>query len=381
MTNDHQKHFYLIFPNIFGFKGGVQVYSTFLLTALQQLYPEARYDVFLKYDTHVPSNNSFLSQTRFHHFGRFYRKIQNLLIILKTILWGLISKPSLIILTHVNYGILGYALSRLIGTHYWIVAHGDEVWHLNNRVYQWIFKQAETVIAVSHYTRNKLMNEQGLSPQQVIVLPNTFDAKRFQIQPKPDYLLQRYHLSPEQPIILTVSRLGKTAAPHKGYYQVLQALVKIRQQLDNIHYLIVGKGDAVTQIQSLIQQLNLENYVTLTGFVPDEELCSYYNLCDVFALPSCIEGFGIVYLEALACGKPILAGNCDGAVDPLEQGNLGCLVNPNDVDAIAENLIQILQGHHANIVLYQPDLLRKKAIEKFEFSQFKNQLFKLIESS
>ena len=381
MTNDHQKHFYLIFPNIFGFKGGVQVYSTFLLTALQQLYPEARYDVFLKYDTHVPSNNSFLSQTRFHHFGRFYRKIQNLLIILQTILWGLISKPSLIILTHVNYGILGYALSRLIGTHYWIVAHGDEVWHLNNRVYQWIFKQAETVIAVSHYTRNKLMNEQGLSPQQVIVLPNTFDAKRFQIQPKPDYLLQRYHLSPEQPIILTVSRLGKTAAPHKGYYQVLQALVKIRQQLDNIHYLIVGKGDAVTQIQSLIQQLNLENYVTLTGFVPDEELCSYYNLCDVFALPSCIEGFGIVYLEALACGKPILAGNCDGAVDPLEQGNLGCLVNPNDVDAIAENLIQILQGHHANIVLYQPDLLRKKAIEKFEFSQFKNQLFKLIESS
>jgi glycosyltransferase involved in cell wall biosynthesis len=98
-------------------------------------------------------------------------------------------------------------------------------------------------------------------------------------------------------------------------------------------------------------------------------------------MPSAIEGFGIVYLEALACGKPVLAGNCDGSVDPLGKGELGCLVNPNDVDNIANNLIHILQGFYANIVLYQPTLLRQKTLEKFDFSQFKTRLFTLIESS
>ncbi len=104
-------------------------------------------------------------------------------------------------------------------------------------------------------------------------------------------------------------------------------------QLPNVHYFIVGKGDAIPQIESLIQQLNLKSCVTLTRFVPDEELCSYYNLCDVFALESRIEGFGIVYLEALACGKSLLAGNVDSSVDPLEQGKLGCLVNPEDIES------------------------------------------------
>jgi glycosyltransferase involved in cell wall biosynthesis len=379
MTNDNQKRFYLIFPNIFGFKGGIQVYSAFLLQALQQLYPEAYYDVFLKYDSRIPKQTQFLSQTKFHGFGDFERWIQNLLITLKIIILGFYQKPHLMILTHINYGVLGYILHYFMGTKYWIIAHGDEVWELKNIFHKWALKDAEKVIAVSHYTRQRLLNAQGLNPEKVMVLPNTFDAQQFQIAEKPTHLLQRYGLSPKQPIILTVSRLGKTAAPHKGYYQVLQALVQVRQQFPDVHYFIVGKGDARPQIESLVQQLDLKSCVTLTGFISDEELCSYYNLCDIFALPSSIEGFGIVYLEALACGKPVLAGNVDGSVDPLEQGKLGCLVNPRDVDAIAENLIQILNGSYANIVLYQPTLLRQKTLEKFDFSQFKNRLFTLIE--
>ncbi|WP_228061036.1 MULTISPECIES: glycosyltransferase [unclassified Coleofasciculus] len=104
--------------------------------------------------------------------------------------------------------------------------------------------------------------------------------------------------------------------------------------------------------------------------VPDEELCDHYNLCYVFALPSRGEGFGIVYLEALACGKPILAGNQDGAVDPLVHGKLGCLVNPLDVDAIANNLILILQGTYPNPLMFQPELLRQETIKRFEVAHF-----------
>ncbi|NEP33671.1 glycosyltransferase [Moorena sp. SIO3B2] len=382
MFNQHSTapHLYLIVPNIFNFKGGIQVYSTFLIQALQTLYPEAQYDIFLKYDTSCQPNSQFLPQSRFHCFGKFYRFLQNILLTLKIILMGIWQRPTLMITTHINYSIPCYWLKQLTGIPYWVVAHGDEVWNLKHPLRQKALRHANQIIAVSHYTRDRLLHEQKLNPSHLSILPNTFDGKQFNIAPKPFHLLKNYKLSPHQPIILTVSRLGKTAAPHKGYFQIIQALPQIRRQIPEVHYIIVGKGDAKPEIEALVQQLGLEDCVTLAGFVPDDKLCDYYNLCDVFALPSSIEGFGIVYLEALACGKPVLAGNQDGAVEPLENGNLGCLVDPQDVNAIAWSLIQILQGSYPNKMIYQPEQLRHRIIETFELSQFQKTLADLIEN-
>ena len=110
------------------------------------------------------------------------------------------------------------------------------------------------------------------------------------------------------------------------------------------------------------------------GFIPDEELCDYYNLCDVFAMPSKGEGFGIVYLEALACGKPTIGGNQDGAIDALCNGELGVLVDPDNIEQIAQAIVDILQGKHPLPILYQPDLLRQKVIEIYGFDKFKERL-------
>lgn len=170
-----------------------------------------------------------------------------------------------------------------------------------------------------------------------------------------------------------MARLAE-AERYKGYDQILQALPTIRQSIPNIHYILVGKGSDRPRIENLITQLQLQDCVTLAGFVPDDELCDHYNLCDVFAMPSKREGFGIVYLEALACGKPTLGGNQDGAVDALCHGTLGALVDPDDIDAIAQTLIQILQGNYPNPVMYQPELLRQKVIETYGFEKFKQTL-------
>jgi glycosyltransferase involved in cell wall biosynthesis len=374
-------HFYLIFPNIFGFKGGIQVYSTFLLQALQNLHPQARYTVFLKYDKRAPHSFPFLFHTRFHCFGWWHRLCQSLLLALNIWVRGFWQQPQLLITTHINYSIVGDWLKRWAGIPYWVVVHGEEAWNLCNPQLQTALRNAEQVIAVSHHTRNRLLSEQCLNPVKVSVLPNTFEANRFRIAPKPPALLKRYGLSLEQPVILTVTRLGRSSAEGKGYRQVLQALVRVRRQIPNVHYLLVGKGDDRERIKSLIAQLHLTDCVTLTGFIPDEELCDHYNLCDVFALPSCIEGFGIVYLEALACGKPVLAGSRDGAVEPLDAGKLGVLVEPEDVGAIAEHLINILKGACPNPTIYQSETLRQKTIERFEFARFQCRLAQLIESS
>jgi glycosyltransferase involved in cell wall biosynthesis len=370
---------HLWFPNMFGFKGGIQVYSAFLLNALQDLYPEFNYHVSLKHDVQTSPDINYLSKTRFQFSGRFAPQCRTFVFASQIIAQGLIQRPNLVISTHLNFAVAGHCLKRLTGTPYWVVAHGVDAWNITNKKLIAGLKAADKIICVSSYTRDRLLSEHSLDPDKVLTLLNTFDPNRFKITSKPVHLLERYKLKASQPIILTVTRLS-SAERYKGYDQILQALPQIRHHLPDIHYILVGKGDDRPRVEKLIAELNLQDCVTLTGFVPDEELCEHYNLCDVFAMPSQGEGFGIVYLEALACGKPTLAGNQDGAVDPLRHGELGALVNPTDVDAIAQTLIQILQGTYPNSLIYQPEALRQKVISNFSFECFYQAVAKLMQN-
>ncbi|MEW6491134.1 MAG: glycosyltransferase [Cyanobacteriota bacterium] len=369
---------HLWMPDIFEFKGGIQVYSAFFLKALQSLYPYNQYQVFLKHDTHgLPI---FLRQTQFHFSGTFPLALRTPIFAAQIIGFGLWQRPNLVISTHVNFTPAAYWLKRLSGIPYWAVAHGAEAWNIQRPSLQAALHHADRILAVSDYTRDRILKEHNLDPEKVFLLPNTFDASRFQIAPKPQKLLNHYGLTANQPIILTVGRLD-SSDQYKGYDQIVRALPEIRRQIPDVHYILVGQGDDCPRIEQLIHQLNLQACVTLAGFVPDEELCDHYNLCDVFAMPSKGEGFGIVYLEALACGKPTLGGNQDGAIDALRQGELGALVDPDDVDAIAKTLVQLLQGTYPNPFLYQPELLRKKVIDFFSFERFNQNLYDLIKKS
>ncbi|MDZ8188198.1 MAG: glycosyltransferase [Nostoc sp. ChiSLP02] len=368
----------LWFPEIFELKGGIQVYSVFLLEALQYLYPKVNYNIFLKQDTRCSKKSFFNANTEFYFAGTWPLPLRTIVFASQIIGYGILQSPSLIITSHLNFSVATYLLKRLIGIPYWVVAHGIEVWNLQNSNLQTALKYADKILAVSHYTRDRLLQEQNLDPDKVVVLPNTFDANNFQIAPKPDSLLKRYGLKPEQPIILTVARLSQSEH-YKGYDKILAALPQIRQAIPDVRYILVGKGDDKPRIEQLISQYQLEDCVTLTGFVADEELSSHYQLCDLFAMPSKGEGFGIVYLEALGCGKPTLGGNQDGAQDALCQGELGALVDPDDINAIAKTIIQILQGTYPNPLIYQPETLRKKVIEKFGFEQFKKTLGSYLE--
>jgi glycosyltransferase involved in cell wall biosynthesis len=128
----------------------------------------------------------------------------------------------------------------------------------------------------------------------------------------------------------------------------------------------------------LAQELGVHQHVILAGYVPDEELVNFYNLCDVFAMPSKGEGFGIVYLEALGCGKPVLAGDQDGAVDALMHGQLGVLVDPDDIGMISQTLIQMLQRIYPHPFLFCPDLLRHQVIDQFGNEHFKKRFDKYL---
>lgn len=375
----NQTRLHLWLPNIFEFKGGIQTYLAVLLDALQRVCPDRKYDVFLKHDTHVSSEFPLSVNTRFHFVGNLPLSLRTPAFALQVMGQGFWKRPHLVVAAHFNFTPAAYWLKCVTGIPYWTIAYGIEAWNIQRPDLRRALHHADRILSISSYTRDRLIKEQNLDPSKISLLPCTFDPSRFQIASKPVYLLKRYNLKPEQPVILTVSRLAE-AKRYKGYDRVLEALPQIRQTLPDVHYIIVGKGGDQPRIEQLIAQLNLQDCVTLAGFIPDEQLSDYHNLCDVFAMPSKREGFGIVYLEALGCGKPTLGGNQDGAIDALCHGELGALVDPDDVDAIAQTLIQILQGSYPNPLMYQPEALRQAVIDRFGFDHFKQKLVELIQS-
>ncbi|MBH8555310.1 glycosyltransferase [Nostocaceae cyanobacterium CENA357] len=370
MKNINNKKVHFWFPNIFDVKGGIQTYLQALLIAATEYIPNLKIEVYNKLDKNKSKRESVSNHVDFHFYGNIPHTIRSIYFAVSLILDSINKRPNLILTGHINFAPVAYWIHRLIGIHYWVVVHGIEVWSLKNPIKQKALQSAGKILSVSGYTRDRLLKEQNLEPDQISLLPVTFDANRFEIAPKSKYLLERYGLTPDQLIILTVARLSSSEG-YKGYDQVIRALPQIRQQIPNVHYLIVGKGNDRPRIEEVVQNLNLQNYVTLTGFIPDEELVPHYNLCDVFAMPSKGEGFGIVYLEALACGKPALGGNQDGAIDALCHGELGALVNPDDIEEIAQTLVQILQRTYPNALMYQPQALRSKVIETFGYEHFK----------
>jgi glycosyltransferase involved in cell wall biosynthesis len=367
-------------PNLFEFKGGIQIYLQDVLRTLNDEFPRLSLFVFDKLDSHQPKNSFDFPQVSFLFSGNTPQYWQTLHFTIKLILGALNNRPNLILCGHINFAPVAFLIYRITTVPYWIIVYGTEVWDVQESSKIKALQAANQIISISSYTRERLINEQKISLEKISLLPVTFDADRFKVSSKPYYLLKRYGLQVQQPIILTVGRLSSFDR-YKGYDQILKSLPKIRHEIPNIHYILVGKGDDRPRIEQLISQLNLQECVTLAGFVADDELCDHYNLCDVFAMPSKGEGFGIVYLEALACGKPTVGGNQDGAIDALCQGELGALVNPDDVEAIAKTLIQILQGTYPNSLLYEPELLREKVIERFSVQQFNQTLSNLIKKS
>jgi glycosyltransferase involved in cell wall biosynthesis len=378
MTADssQSKAIHIWSPNMYGPKGGIQVYSQFLFKALRRCYPDKRYSVFAKHDSNgsrgIPAAGE-PRNVRFHSGGAWPPMLRTAAFAGQIVGLGVLERPELIISTHLNFTRAAYLLKRVFGIPYWAVAHGIEAWDIREAGLQRAIRAADRILAVSKYTRDRLLDGLQLDPSRVSVLPNTFDSESFRIGPKPQSLLRRYKLMKGQPIILTVSRLV-ASEQYKGYDRILRALPEIRHQIPNVHYIIAGHGDDRARVEELISELALEESVTLTGYISDDELCDHYNLCDVFAMPSKREGFGIVYLEALACGKPTLAGNKDGAVDALCNGELGALVDPDDIEAIAQTLIQMLRGTYSHPIMYKPDALRRKVIETYGFERFSEML-------
>lgn len=355
-------------PDLDATKGGLQAFSWFFLRALQTSASGRPIRVRTKLGV---ASKEFCGRPDFaiRSSGHLPRWTRSAGFATQLLLPNLMDPPALIITTHMHFAPVAQMLKRLRGVRYAVVAHGIEVWGRISAMRRQALCAADRVFAVSRYTANRLCADQGVASQRIALLPNTFAEDQFHPGPKPTALLARHGLARDRKIIFTLCRLAANER-YKGYDILLEALPAIHARVPEVHYVIGGTGDDLPRLRALIRARGLEAHVTLAGFIPAEELLDYYRLCDVFAMPSTGEGFGIVFLEAMATGKPVLAGNRDGSTDALADGRLGVLVNPLDVEQIATALVRILQGTHALALLAQPAELRRAVVAQFGFDSF-----------
>jgi glycosyltransferase involved in cell wall biosynthesis len=135
----------------------------------------------------------------------------------------------------------------------------------------------------------------------------------------------------------------------------------------NIKYLLCGKADfnEENRIRKLTKELDIESNVILTGYIKEEELKDHYLVSDAFVMPSKGEGFGIVFLEAMACGREVLAGNKDGSTEALQFGKLGTLVDPDDQQDLSKAILNTLSQPRDS------SLIQQNMLEHFSFEKFK----------
>jgi phosphatidyl-myo-inositol dimannoside synthase len=213
------------------------------------------------------------------------------------------------------------------------------------------------------------LRRMGVAAAKIHRLGGGVDSERFYPDTEAAEGLRAELQLQAQPVICTVSRLAR----HKGHPYVLQALRQVIEKLPDTHYVIVGEGPYRPELDRLVEQYGVGEHVTFAGRVSDEQLRAYYTMAEVMAMPSFDipghpnEGLGLTYLEANACGTPVIGADSGGVSEVIEDGASGLLVPPRDHRALAEALLKLLQDPEYAAKLGEYG--RRRVLEDFSWPQ------------
>jgi phosphatidylinositol alpha-1,6-mannosyltransferase len=234
---------------------------------------------------------------------------------------------------------LAWCIARMLGARYWLQAHGTEIRLDRRGAVRRAIEAADMVTTVSRNTRRHLLAWTNLSPRHTRVLPDTV-RDVFTPGPPSPALVERLKLGPG-PLLLTVSRLAASER-YKGHEAIFAALPALRARYPSLVHVVAGDGDDRTRLEQRARQLaGGPDAVRFLGFVREAELVDLYRLADLYVMPSTQEGFGIVFLEAAACGLPVIGGIGGGSVDAITE-EIGMIVDPSDQKALVDAVVHLL---------------------------------------
>jgi len=273
----------------------------------------------------------------------------------------------------------------MTGIAYVAYTYGEELTMLSRRhitrwLLQWGLRGARAVFTISRFSCQAL-ESLGVEPRRVrLQLPAVrqffLDAPQF----RADKTRLGLGIEAETGVLLTVARLSE----RKGIDTVIRTLPGILRKGLDVLYMIVGCGSDESRLRALAVHEGVEEFVRFVGEVTDEELLEYYRACDVFVMPNRTlettgetEGFGIVFLEANACGKPVIGGRAGGTVDAIEDGVSGLLVDPLNIDEVAEAIVRLLIDKEYARQLGENG--RRRVVERFSWDRNAAEVWKELE--
>lgn len=267
-----------------------------------------------------------------------------------------------------------------------IFAHGLDLLHPQVRSYKALFNtllRETDILFVNSIATQNIARQLTVDLAKIHVVYPSVDADNLPRNLTAQKVKHRHSLA-DKKCILTVGRLVE----RKGHDKIIQALPLILQKVPNAHYLIVGSGPYEVHLKQLVAELRLENHITFAGYVPQTELGAYFSACNVFTMISReiprrgdVEGFGIVYLQANLLGKAVVAGRSGGVPEAVLDQQTGLLVNPLDVEEIAQAIARLLidvdlahslacKGKQRVLSEFSSDLAAQKVITALQTVQF-----------
>jgi len=283
-------------------------------------------------------------------------------------------------------GFCGWLCYKLFRIPYVIYVYGSETLRLGGnallrKALRTFLLHAEHIVANSRFTRDEFVAF-GIPVNKFSVITPGVDTMRFAPAEKDNVLVDRYQLDGKF-VLLTVARLDE----RKGHDRVIEAVAGLSDNCPHLVYLIVGKGREEPRLRELCRKLNISAKVIFCGYVPDAELPAYYNLADVFILMNRqttsdarlegdYEGFGIVFLEAAACRKPVIAGNFGGIADAVADLQTGFIIDSNDVSAIQATILRFTTA--PELCSKMGSAGRERTMNGFDWRQISERLRKIL---
>jgi glycosyltransferase involved in cell wall biosynthesis len=252
-----------------------------------------------------------------------------------------------------------------------VFAHGVEVWQPLGWVRGTALRRADLVLGPSEDTVRHLICDQRISPAKVRRLPWGLDPEFEARVAERASLLAPPEFPKNARVILTVGRWD-AAEKYKGADTLIAALPRVLQSTPNASLVLVGDGDDRPRLEQLARSLHVDGHTHFLSSLSSEQLAACYSNCDVFALPSRGEGFGMVFLEAMAYGKPVIGGAHAGVPDIIEDGKTGFLVPHGNIDRLAQAIEFILADYGRAALMGSRG--RERVVSTFSFARFQANL-------
>jgi phosphatidylinositol alpha-1,6-mannosyltransferase len=360
-----------LFPDLLGI-GGIQEVSRQTVRALLDISARNEWSFSLLGLNDSPGVHEFSARknkTAFRGFGR--SKLRFILAALQIAR----KRPHVVLAAHANLAPIASWMKGLEPQIKVIVmAHGVEVWQPLPARRHAALLAADIVLAASASTVQKLTEVQQLPPEKIRKLPWPLDLDVLDMAGAPANLSAPAAFPPS-PVILTVGRWA-ASEQYKGVDDLIRALAKLRATFPSLTLAAVGAGDDLPRLQKLATELDVATAVRFLTNLSKQELAACYARADIFALPSTGEGFGLVFLEAMAFAKPIVAAAAGGSTDLVEDKVNGLLIPPRDQAALIQALDQLLRDHSLRSALGQrgAEIVRRK----YRFDLFKSQFAAIL---